>query len=68
MARVMSTLGSSEFWDSVVQWESAAEAPGKRRASHLLQYRNGASAGEKFRKKLRMDLLMRKYREKQSGA
>lgn len=68
MARVMSTLGSEEFWQAVDEMESTAEEPKKTRASYLLQYRNGPSAGEEFRKKLRMDRLMKKYRDKQSRA
>lgn len=66
MGRVMSTLGSTELWDAVSELESSAEEPKKTRASYLLQYRSGPSAGEEFRKKLSMDRLMKKYREKQS--
>lgn len=68
MARVMSAIGSTEFWNAVAELEATTEEPKRTRASYLLQYRAGASAGEEFRKKLRMDRLMKKYREKQSRA
>ncbi len=48
MARVMSDLASKEFWVRVSELGSSAEEPKKTRATFLLHYRGGASAGEEF--------------------
>lgn len=66
MGRVMSAIGSKGFWSRVAERASSDEQPKATRASYLLHYRDGASAGEAFRKKLRMERLMKRYRDKQS--
>lgn len=62
MARVMSKLGSAEFWNQVAQLANSLEEPTKSRALYLLNYRDGVAAGEAFRKQLQMERLMRRYR------
>lgn len=66
MARVMSKLGSEEFWRDVIKLTDSAVEPMKSRASYLVQYRGGVAAGETFRKKLRMERLIERHRERQS--
>ena len=61
MARVMSKLGSVEFWSQVVELADSAEEPMKSRAAYLLHYRGGVAVGEAFRRKLRMERLMARY-------
>jgi hypothetical protein len=56
----------SGYTKEVVELASADDQPNTTRASYLLHYRDGASAGEEFRKKLRMERLMKWYRDKQS--
>jgi hypothetical protein len=66
MGRVMSKLGSNEFWQNAEKLADSAEEPIKTRASYLLHYRHGVASGEQLRKKLSRERLMRKYRERQS--
>src|SRR5262249_7008966 len=66
MARAMSKLGSEEFWRNAVKLADSADEPTKSRASYLVHYRGGVAAGEAFRKKLRMERLVERHRERQS--
>ena len=64
MARVMSKLGSAEFWNQVVTLADSLEEPTKSRASYLLRYRGGVAVGEAFRKRLRMERQMQRHRDR----
>ena len=66
MTSVMSELASEDFWKTAANLADASDEPAKTRASYLLQYREGAQAGEQFRKKLSRENLMRWYRQRQS--
>jgi hypothetical protein len=64
MARVMSKLGSKEFWNTAAKLAESPDEPVKSRASYLLQYRLGVAAGEAFRQKLSLERLMQRYRDR----